>query len=564
MVGAMCGCRGIGLAYQRTCAKTSRVSETDLYERVLKMGLEAPRPKVRASGGVVLWRRTRESLGGHLEVYWVERSRKLAFMGGFHAFPGGGRSRSDAELSVLGAPAGVENAPREAAMPEGVLDGVELERIDAPGIMACVVRELFEETGVLLARGADAIDSSLVERARRASLEPGADFGKIWEELRRDAGCDLRLDAGELVYAGRWLTPPLGPVRFDNRFFLLEWSSERKRQPSVIDGELVAGEWVRPAEAIHRWETGKVVTAPPILHILKVMAEDGPSEGLARLREPFEANLGPFRKIEFRPGVLMFPLRTPTLPPAAHTNAYVLGREEAVLVDPGSPFPEVMEGMIQALRELEETDGRRVIAIWLTHHHPDHVGGVQKLREALGVPVAAHAETAKRLLSAGVEVDLDLHDGQRVVLEGSPRFPILVSHTPGHARGHLTFYDEDGGSLLGGDLTAGFGTIVVDPPEGDMDDYLASLERMRDLGAKALFPAHGPPTIAVREKFTEYLEHRLWREEKILDAWHEGLRDPRELLPAVYDDVPERAYPLAARQLEAHLIRLERAGSIER
>ena len=198
------------------------------------------------------------------------------------------------------------------------------------------------------------------------------------------------------------------------------------------------------------------------------------------------------------------------------------------------------------------------------NYHPDHVGGVQKLREALGVPVAAHTETAKRLSSVGIEVDLDLHDGQRVVLEGSPPFPILVSHTPGHARGHLTFYDQDGGCLLGGDLTAGFGTIVVDPPEGDMDDYLASLERMRDLGAKALFPAHGPPTIMVRQKFTEYLEHRLWRERKILEAWNQGLRDHGELLPAVYDDVPEKAYPLAARQLEAHLIRLERAGSIER
>jgi glyoxylase-like metal-dependent hydrolase (beta-lactamase superfamily II) len=360
------------------------------------------------------------------------------------------------------------------------------------------------------------------------------------------------------------LTPPLGPIRFDNRFFLLEWAADRKQQPRVIDGELVAGEWVRPIEAYRRWESGEVVTAPPILHILKVMAEEGPLEGLARLREPFEANLGPFRKIEFRPGVLMFPLRTPTLPPATHTNAYILGRSETVLVDPGSPFPEAVEGMVRAVRELDDTDGRRVSAIWLTHHHPDHVGGVQRLREALGVPVAAHAETAKRLSSVGIEVDRHLVDGERVILAGEPPFPVLVSHTPGHARGHLTFYDEDGGSLLGGDLIAGFGTIVVEPPEGDMDAYLASLERMRDLGARALFPAHGPPTIAVEEKLTEYLEHRLWRESKILDAWNEGLRDLGDLVPIVYEDVPEKAHPLAARQLEAHLIRLERLGSIER
>ncbi|MCP4202404.1 MAG: MBL fold metallo-hydrolase [bacterium] len=540
------------------------MSEVSLYEKVLSLGLEAPRPKVRASGGAVLWRHVPGS-DGDVEVYWVERSKKLAFMGGFHAFPGGGRSRSDTDLLVLGAPAGIKGASNEAAMPADVLDGIELEPIDARGIMACVLRELFEETGILLARGADSVDSKLFETSRHASLERGANFEAVWAELRDASGRDLQLDAGELVYAGRWLTPPLGPVRFDNRFFLLEWPTDREPQPSVIDGELVAGEWIRPAEAIRRWETGEVVTAPPILHILKVMAEDGPSEtGLARLREPFEVNLGPFRRIEFRPGVLMFPLRTPTLPPAAYTNAYILGRSEAVLIDPGSPFPEMIDGMIQAIRDLEKTDGRKVAAIWLTHHHPDHVGGVQRLRAELGVPVAAHAETAKRLSSAGIGVDRDLRDGERVVLEGEPPFPVLISHTPGHAQGHVTFHDEGGGSLLGGDLTAGFGTIVIDPPEGDMDDYLASLERMRDLGAKTLFPAHGPPTIAVKEKLTEYLRHRLWRESKVLEAWNEGLRDTQELLSTVYDDVPEQAHPLAARQLEAHLIRLERLGSIER
>lgn len=260
----------------------------------------------------------------------------------------------------------------------------------------------------------------------------------------------------------------------------------------------------------------------------------------------------------------MFPLKTPTLPPASYTNAYILGRDETVLVDPGSPYPEVAKGMVDAIHELEQREARRVIAIWLTHHHPDHVGAVEYLRRALALPVAAHAATAKRLRRAGIEIDRELRDGERIVLDGDPPFSVLVSHTPGHARGHLTFYDEQGGSLLGGDLTAGFGTIVVDPPEGDMDRYLSSLERMRDLGAKTLFPAHGPPTLAVREKFTEYIEHRLWRESRILDAWNRGLRQPSELLPVVYDDVPEQAHPLAARQLEAHLIRLEGLGSIER
>ena len=187
------------------------------------MGLEPPKPKVRASGGVVLWR---EAPCGH-EVYWVERSKELAFMGGFHAFPGGGRSRTDKDLRVRGEPRGLDGASAEAGMPDGVLDGVDLEPIAAPGIVGCVVRELFEETGILLAEGVESLDAAQLERARRDSLARGASFGDVV------AGLGVELDASELVYAGRWLTPPMGPVRFDNRFFLLEWPADRPhpRQP---------------------------------------------------------------------------------------------------------------------------------------------------------------------------------------------------------------------------------------------------------------------------------------------------------------------------------------------
>jgi ribonuclease/clavin/mitogillin len=542
-------------------------------------------PPVRASASVVPWRHAPArggggggvgGGGGGFEVYWVKRGEALAFMGGWHAFPGGGLSRSDAEIPVLPPAA---PAPEASGAPAPALDAApDL----APGILVCAIRELFEETGILLARpavGADggaqagapragsrgsaAPDPARVAEARRALLG-----GRSFAAVLRDLGCVA--DASRLVYAGRWLTPPFAPLRFDNRFFLLEWPAGEAVQPEVLPGELEAGAWVEPAAAWQSWRLGDVLAAPPILHFLQVLGEDGPDAGLPRLRHPVEAELGPVLRVELRPGVLMFPLATRTLPPALTTNAYLLGFGDAVLVDPGAADPAEIERLVAALAAARERLGRRVTAIWLTHHHPDHVAGVPALRQRLGVPVLAHPATAERLAAHGALGGMDgtLGDGQQVTLagQGRPEAPDLlvqIVHTPGHARGHLCLLELGQRSLLAGDMVAGLGTIVVDPPEGDMDDYLASLAKLVALAPRTLFPGHGPAVKNAVPKLREYIEHRLWREARVLAAWREGRRDPEAMLPTVYDDVPHEAWPLAARQVLAHLGRLRRAGQLD-
>lgn len=532
------------------------MAEPSLYERVLERiaagEVELPDPpRPRPSAGVVPWRRGAD---GEVEVYWIRRARTMPFMGGWHAFPGGGVARRDRGVDVAGEPRRVDEAPPGAALPVCVLAGVdELGPILVPGLVPAALRELFEEVGILPAEGKP---SGNVEAARRAVAAREAHF----EEAL--AGLGLRPSAERLVYAGRWLTPPLGPMRFDNRFFLLEWPESERLQPSADGREVEEGEWIRPGEGVARWKRGQIITAPPILHILRVLAEAGPEAGLPRLWEPEETNIGPHRIVEFRPGVLLFPQPTPTLPPAAFTNAYLLGTGEAVLVDPGSPEPEEADRLAAALRAAEERLGRRTTAIWLTHHHPDHVGGVTRLRERLGVPVLSHPETA-RLLAGRVPVDGELGegDGRDLGGPGAP-FPVRVLHIPGHAPGHLAFLDETFGSLLCGDLVSGISMIVVDPPLGDMDDYLASLARVRDLGPRTLFPGHGPTLAAPAAKLDEYIDHRRWREERILEAWRSGLREPADMLATVYDDTPKIAWPLAERQALAHLERLRRAGRL--
>lgn len=252
---------------------------------------------------------------------------------------------------------------------------------------------------------------------------------------------------------------------------------------------------------------------------------------------------------------------TPTLPPAAFTNTFLLGQDELVLIDPATPFPDEQKRLLAAL-DAVAAQGARIRAIWLTHHHADHIGAVELCRRHLGVPVLAHPATAAKLAAWGIEVDEHLNDGDRIELGGDPPFTVRVLHTPGHTRGHLSFLDEKYGSLITGDLLSTLSTIVIDPPEGDMDDYLDSLEKVAGFSPRALFPSHGPLVLSAMARLEGLHRHRLAREEKVLAAWQEGKKTPAAMVAEVYDDTPPALHPVAERQIAAHLIRLEKAGRL--
>lgn len=533
-----------------------------LYAEMLRRAAADPprATRIRASASVIPWRPTADGI----EVWWARRAPTMRFMAGFWAFPGGGLQRSDADVPLEGEPSGT--AARKTTPPSPELDDDGLEEVGpdlVPGLAACALRELFEETGLLITTGQDL---ALPEEQKRL-LEKDVSFADVVRRIPE------RLDVSDLVFAGRWLTPPFAPMRFDNRFFLLRWTGERDVQPSmppIERPEHDREEWVRPADALQRWRRGEILTAPPILHVLRVLADEtGTSPGersLERLRDTKEANFGPYRQIEFRPGVFLLPLRTPTLPPATHTNAFLLGHEEMVLIDPATPLADEQERLLHALDDLRAS-GRRVKEIWISHHHSDHVGAVDAVRRHLAVPVLAHAASQKALRRQGIETDGALADDQVVELSGGgvhqPTLRVRVLHTPGHAPGHLAFYEEASRTLLAGDLTSTLSTIVIDPPEGDMHAYLRSLERVRDLDARILFPAHGPGHPAPSRHLEKLIAHRLEREAKVLEAWNDGLHSARAMVGRVYDDVPEELHPVAERQIEAHLGRLRKLGQID-
>ena len=259
------------------------------------------------------------------------------------------------------------------------------------------------------------------------------------------------------------------------------------------------------------------------------------------------------------PGVSRLSLRTPTIPPATTTNLLIVGHSRLALVEPATPFEDerrVLDDVLAALA----AEGRRVEHLLITHHHGDHVGDVERLRQRLGVPVHAHALTAERL---PWPVDRVLDDGDE--LELGEGIVLGALHTPGHAPGHLVIHERSSGFAHAGDMVAGEGTILVDPEDdGDMSLYLASLRRLGELGAKALVPAHGPVLHDPRAVVEHYVRHRLAREAKVLAAIDGGVEAPPELLERVYDDTPRAIWPLAARSLEAHLRKLEADGVIER
>lgn len=260
------------------------------------------------------------------------------------------------------------------------------------------------------------------------------------------------------------------------------------------------------------------------------------------------------------PHVEMVPLRVPTLPPATHTNAFLVGRGRAIVVEPATDDPEEMGRLVRHVRE-RQAEGTVFEAIVLTHHHPDHVGGANALAHALQLPIYAHEATGQRL-AGHVRLARTLKDGDELSL-GDTSLAIL--HTPGHAPGHVVLRERRSGAMIVGDMVAGVGTILVEPIDGDMTLYLESLERMRRAGASMLLPAHGGVVADPDTWLAHYVAHRLAREAKIVDALGRiGLGDVDAIVPVAYADTPPMAWPLARLSTEAHLQKLEREGRVER
>ncbi|AHY47869.1 Zn-dependent hydrolase including glyoxylase [Rubrobacter radiotolerans] len=206
------------------------------------------------------------------------------------------------------------------------------------------------------------------------------------------------------------------------------------------------------------------------------------------------------------------------------TNTYVLGD---TVIDPGPDDADHLECVAARSGTVRK--------ILLTHRHPDHAAGARTLSRMTGAPVLAFEE--------------GLSDGDEVS-------GLVTLHTPGHSGDHLCFWHARSETLFSGDLIAGRGSIMVAPPEGDMEEYLTSLRRVRDLKPERIMPGHGPRVTDAGAKVREYISHREEREARIVAALRAGASSVEELLESAYSDTPEAMYPYARLALRAHMIKL--------
>ena len=248
----------------------------------------------------------------------------------------------------------------------------------------------------------------------------------------------------------------------------------------------------------------------------------------------------------------------PSLFTGPGTNTYLLGVDQgdAVLIDTGSGLVEYSSLLQEHLAAHGNPPLRQIL---LTHVHPDHIGGVESIREfSPKVPVYKHpwpdADSAWPVCES-------IADGD--VFSGAG-YTLRAIHTPGHALDHICFYLEEEKALFTGDVILGVGTTVIPQNGGDLGDYLETLRKLLTLDVKRLYPGHGPVIEDGPAKIQEYLSHRLAREAQVLTELEGGSKTVEQVVRSIYREYPEHLYAAAGQSILSHLDKLVREGRVAR
>jgi glyoxylase-like metal-dependent hydrolase (beta-lactamase superfamily II) len=246
------------------------------------------------------------------------------------------------------------------------------------------------------------------------------------------------------------------------------------------------------------------------------------------------------------------------------TGTYIVGHGDVAVIDPGPDLPEHLDAILAAVV------GERVTAIVITHHHSDHspLAGPLKARTgatiygcAVATPVADDPAEVRMEADhdSAFAPDVSVCAGGRIA---GPGWTLEAIPTPGHTSNHISYALLEENAVFTGDHVMGWSTTVIAPPDGDMTDYMASLERIRAGGFSTLWPTHGPPVREVAPFLDAYIAHRRERQAQILRALQAGPGRIADLVPRLYADVDSRLHPAAARSMLAAMIDLVRRGEV--
>lgn len=254
------------------------------------------------------------------------------------------------------------------------------------------------------------------------------------------------------------------------------------------------------------------------------------------------------------PGIRRLIAPNPSMMTGPGTNTYLVGDDEVAVIDPGPSIDAHLDA-------IEEAAGGRIRHILVTHTHPDHSPGAAPLKKRTGAALYGRPAPEGRHQDQTFAPDRILDDGD--ALE-TATYTLRAVHTPGHASNHLCYLHDASRRLFTGDHIINGSTVVIDPPDGSMSDYLESLEHLKSQPLRRIAPGHGDVMEQPTEAIDWIIRHRLQREAKVLAALRlQADCTSADLTRTVYAEVDERLHPVAERSLLAHLLKLQQDGRAE-
>lgn len=509
-----------------------------------------------------------------IEVLMTRRSLTASFAPGAFVFPGGTVDETDRRTAAAYCTDRFER--HSGADPEM-----------AP--FACAaIREAFEELGILLAHAADDLP---VAEPLRSTLDRSHD-GALFEQLAA-AGARPALDAVHAL--AHWITDRDLPKRFDTWFFVARMPEGQ--QPDADGHEQFEPVWVSPADALARHEKGDFNIIFPTIRTLRMLRDfrsvaqvidhcrtqqqvwtSCPRAGLTGDRvERFTEDETAYGELELvspdgrithrldwqheRAVPLARNLQRLTAPNPGRmtgpgTNTYLVGDNDCgfLVIDPGPDD-------FSHIARIHALVGERLQAIICTHAHQDHSPGAAPLKSLTGATIMGRQTGPHFNPEWAFTPDRVLRDGDRIQIGDTT---LRVIHTPGHTEHHICLLMEEDEILISGDHILNGSTTVITPPDGNMRDYLQSLERLRGERFDLIAPAHGHVLGRAQHEIERLIAHRFKRENKVIDALlahSHGTLD--ELVELAYDDTPRVMYGAAKRSLLAHLLKLREDGRAE-